>query len=314
MPTFQHFGLYFTPDHLQQAHKHAAREPFQSAWDNLTHFDYARRDTVQAALSTLLMSAFGYRVAGGREVGEDAALVLQSGLGLDRAQYATYFDALCGAVTLAHAAELLRDHPAFVPNGSKWLHAYRLFVDQFQTLPPESTIVEQIWLGFLNLVSGILLDADDRFQNGCAVFRHTIEQVRPEGYLPAAVEGGDAASFQRQFYAVAALVCMAEAAAHVGVDLWNYNFRGISVTTAAAYITYYYYYPNQWRWASLAEEPARTLFKHAGSFLEFVYHHARPQDLKLLLDEQRPLFNPALGGLTTLTHALPARERRGLFG
>ena len=159
-----------------------------------------------------------------------------------------------------------------------------------------------------------MLDANDRFEAGCEVFRHTIEQVRPEGYLPAAVEGEDEASFHRQFFVVAALVCMAEAAGHAGVDLWNYNYRGISVITAAAYITYYYYYPTQWRWATIAEEPAKALFKDAGSFLEMVNRHARPHDLKLLLEEQRPLFNSALGGLTTLTHAQAAKERRGLFG
>lgn len=136
----------------------------------------------------------------------------------------------------------------------------------------------------------------------------------PEGHLPAAVEGGDEASLQRQFFVVGALVCMAEAATHAGIDLWGYNYRGISVTTAAAYITYYYYYPTQWRWATIAEEPAKALFKDAGSFLEIVYRHARPHDLKLLLEEQRPLFNAALGGLTTLTHAVPVKERRGLFG
>lgn len=303
MPNFQHSGLYFTSDHIQTAHKHSPREPFQTAWAFLND-----------APHDLILNAFRYRLGNNLEAGEQVVNTLVSGFGLDLTTYASYFDALTAAVTLAHAAELVRDHAAFAPHLNQWLANYANFVDQLQHPPEGSTIVDHIWLGFLTLVSGIVLDAQDRFEAGCEVFRHTIDQIRPEGYLAAAVEGEDEASFQHQFWVVAALVCMAEAATHAGVDLWDYNFRGISVTTAAAYITYYYYYPTQWRWATIPEEPTKALFKTYGSFLEIVYHRARPHDLKLLLDEQRPLYNPTLGGLTTLTHALPAKERRGLFG
>lgn len=303
MPNFQHSGLYFTSDHIQAAHKHAAREPFQAAWAFLND-----------APDDLMMNAFRYRLNDNRDAGEQVVNTLVSGYGLDINAYTSYFDALAAAVTLAHAAELVRDHAAFAPHFDQWLANYAHFIDQLQHPPEGSTIVDHVWLGFLTLISGIVLDAEDRFEAGCAVFRQTIEQVRPEGYLAAAVEGGDEDSFQRQFWVVAALVCMAEAATHAGVNLWDYNYRGISVTTAAAYITYYYYYPTQWRWATIPEEPAKALFKEFGSHLEFVYRHARPHDLKLLLDEQRPLYNPALGGLTTITHAVPSKERRGLFG
>lgn len=303
MPNFQHSGLYFTSDHIQTAYKHSGREPFQTAWAFL-----------KDAPDDLILNAFRYRLNDNQEAGEQVVRMLLSGFGLDLTAYTTYFDALAAAVTLAHAAELVRDHAAFTPHLDQWLANYAHFIDQLQHPPEDSTIVDHVWLGFLTLISGIVLDAQDRFEAGCEIFRHTITQIRPEGYLAAAVEGGDEASFQRQFWVVAALVCMAEAATHAGVDLWNYNYRGISVTTAAAYVTYYYYYPTQWRWATIPEEPTKALFKMFGSFLEIVYHRARPHDLKLLLDEQRPLYNPTLGGLTTLTHAIPAKERRGLFG
>ncbi len=311
MPNFQHCGLYFTPDHIQAAHEHVNHEPIQSAWAFLSTQEL--NDSVTND-SELILHAYRYKLSSNRDSGEQVVQALQSGYGLNLDAYATYFDALVAGVTLAHAAELVRDHADFASGFAAWQADYANFVDQLQHPPDDSTVVDHIWLGFLNLVSGIMLDADDRFETGCEVFRHTIEQVRPEGYLPAAVEGEDEASFHRQFFVVAALVCMAEAATHAGVDLWNYNYRGISVTTAAAYITYYYYYPTQWRWATVAEEPAKALFKNAGSFLEMVYRRARPHDLKLLLEEQRPFFSSALGGLTTLTHARPAKERRGLFG
>lgn len=311
MPNFKHSGLYFTAALVKTARDHQTKAPFAAAWD-LLNTPIAPAAPVNDA--DLLMQAFRYRVAEDQSSGHRVAQTLMAGYGLDLSIYTTHFDALAALVTITHAAELIRDHTAFVPNHAAWAAQYTAACDQLQTLPDNAPLVDHIWLGLLNLISGIHLEAEDRFEAGCATFRHTIDQIRPEGYLTAAVEGGDPASFQRQFLVVAALTCMAEAASLVGVDLWNYNFRGISVSTAAAYITYYYYYPTQWRWATLAEDPTRSLFKQGGSFLEMVYHHAHPQDLKLLLDEQRPLFNPALGGLTTLTHALPPKERRGLFG
>ena len=311
MSDFQHCGLYFTPDHIRAAHDHMNREPIQSAWVFLSTKPLNESVTND---TDLILHGCRYRLSDNPDSGEAVVRALESGYNLDLTTYNTYFDALAAGVTLAHAAELVRDHASFPPGFAAWQSQYAAFADQLQQVPENASVVDHIWLGFLNLVSGIVLDADDRFEAGCEVFRQTVARLRPEGYLPAAVEGEDEASFQRQFLVVAALACMAEAAAHVGVDLWNYAFRGISVTTAAAYITYYYYYPPQWRWAAIAEEPARALFTDAGSFLEMVNRHAHPPDLQLLLDEQRPLFNPALGGLTTMTHARPAKERRGFFG
>ncbi|MBI1282286.1 MAG: hypothetical protein GC179_29440 [Anaerolineaceae bacterium] len=311
MPNFQHCGLYFTPHHIQAAHDNVNREPLQAAWVFLSTQELDNSITND---SQLILHALRYRLSQNGESGHLVVQALLSGYGLNLDSYPTYFDALAAGVTLAHAAELVRDYPDFAPRFAAWQSNYINFVDILQITPEGSSIVDQVWLGFLNLVSGIVLDTEDRFEAGCEVFRRTVEQIRPEGYLAAAVEGGDEASLNRQFFVVGALVCMAEAATHAGVDLWNYNFRGISVTTAAAYITYYYYYPTQWRWATLSEEPAKALFHDAGSFLEMVYRHARPHDLKLLLEEQRPFFNAALGGLTTLTHAQPTKERRGLFG
>ncbi|MEP6988719.1 MAG: alginate lyase family protein [Chloroflexota bacterium] len=311
MPNFQHCGLYFTPDHIQAAHENINREPIQAAWVFLS--TQSLNDNVMND-SELILHAYRYKLSSNHDSGDQVVRALQSGYGLDIHAYTNYFDALVTGVTLAHAAELVRDHANFVSGFAAWQSDYANFVDQLQHTPESSTILDHVWLGFLNLVSGIVLDADDRFDAGCEVFRQTIAEVRPEGYLVAAVEAEGQDSINRQFFAVAALVCMAEAASHVGVDLWGYNYRGISVITAAAYITYYYYYPTQWHWGAIAEEPAKALFSDHGSFLEMVYHYTRPGDLKLLLNEQRPLFNAALGGLTTLTHAVPAKERRGLFG
>lgn len=310
---YSHYGLYFTPEHVQNALKDAEREPFKSAWSLLTNYPYG--DQPQS-FANLILNGFAYRAGGGTDPGEDAVLTLQSGFGLDATAYPTYFDALLGAVTLAQAVELVRDHARWTGDSLlQWLNTYAQFADQLQALPDDATIVDQLWLGLLNLVSGIVLEHDERFTAGVETFRQTIQnEVRPEGYLPRAVDGADGGSLQRDFFSVMALVGMAESASNVGVDLWSYEWRGISVSTAAAYITYYYYYPDQWRWDTMTEAVARPLYKENGAFFEMVNRRSRPRDLKLLLDEQRPLFTPTLGGLTTLTHGSAAKERRGLFG
>lgn len=310
---YTHYGLYFTPDHVQSALKDAEREPFKSAWSFLANYPYGDHPDSSA---TLILNGFGYRLGGGLDPGEEAVLALQSGFGLDPSAYPTPFDALAGAVTLAQAVELVRDHPLWTHDSlTRWLADYAHLADQLQPLPDGSTIVEQLWLGLLNLVSGIVLENDEYFAAGVETFQQAVQHdIRPEGYLPRAVEGEDGGTLQRDFFSVMALVGMAEAAAHVGLDLWSYQSRGISVSTAAAYLTYYYFYPDQWRWDTMTEAVARPLYKNNGAFFEMVNRRARPRDLKLLLEEQRPLFTPSLGGLTTLTHGLPAKERRGLFG
>ena len=159
----------------------------------------------------------------------------------------------------------------------------------------------------------MVLEDETRLAAGADIYRETISHdVRPEGYLPLIVEGEDGGSLYRQLRAVEALVLTAEAAAHVGLDLWGFNARGVSVITAAAYMTYYYYYPASWRWDAIAEPDAKALFKSHSAYVEMVNYHAVQKDLQLLLKELRPLYSPPAGGLTTLTHGSP--PRRGLFG
>jgi len=314
MPNFQHLGLYFTPHHIQTARQNRDRDVFQAAWQHLDDFvvDWGETEG-ESSITALIVSGFRYRFNEDAAAAEQAVNQLLRGDSLDPAAYPTVFDALANAVALAQAVELLRDHPALTPHLTAWLTRYAHFADQLQHLPDDATIVEQLWLGLLNLTSGLVLEAEDRFTAGVEAYQHAIQnEIRPEGYLPRATDGRDGGTFHRDFYAVAALVLMAEAASHAQLDLWSYTSRGISVNTAAAYLTYYYYYPDQWRWDEGVDAFAKDLFKSAGGFLELVNHHARPRDLKLLLDENRPFFNPILGGFTTLTHTLP--PRKSLFG
>jgi len=313
MTTFLHFGLYFTSEHVETARKNRDRDrrrtPFAAAWDLLLNGNVPP-DTPGA----IQWNGLRYRFDDNLDAGEQAVIDLQNSVGFHLDSNANVFDALALHIALGQCAELVRDHPAWTPDSqAAWLQRYAAQADAFDRIEDPVRIVEQVWRGLANVVSGIVLEDESRLQTGAAVYRQVIDsEIRPEGYLPAAVEGGDGSSLYRQLFSVSGLVLMADAASHVSLDLWGYTSRGISAVTAASYLIYYYYYPDQWRWDAVAESEATPLFREHGAFLEMVNRHAHPKDLTLLLDDLRPLYNLTGGGLTTLSHALPAR--RGLFG
>ncbi len=299
-----HFGLYFTPEHVERARKDREREPFKSAWSLLDQ-------PPASPLDALLLNAFRYRFADDTAAGEAVIMDLQAWVSQSLDVYPAYWEALAGTIALAQGYEMTRDQAAW-GDGTAWRDAYQQVVETLNILPGELSLVETIWLGLLNLVSGVVLEDEMRLEQGVATFRQIIAtEVRPEGYLPRVVDGRDGGSLERDLLAVAGLVLLAEAGRCAGLDLWGYESRGISVHTAAAYLTYYAYYPDQWRWDADQTEIARRAFKEQGGFLEMVYRRTQPHDLKLMLEERRPFFHPLFGGLTTLSHGVTARK--GLF-
>jgi hypothetical protein len=113
-----------------------------------------------------------------------------------------------------------------------------------------------------------------------------------------------------------ALILTAEAAAHAGTNLWDFQHRSISAMTPTPYLLYYYYYPEKWRWdVGLEGEDVKALYRRHAGFWEMAQHRAPNRDRKILLDELRPIYDTWGGGLTTLTHCNEtAPKRRGLFG
>jgi hypothetical protein len=303
MAQFQHSGLYFTEAHIAAVRKDRERAPLQAAWA------WLQESAPTDSLSGLLTQALRSRLQDDDTAGEAAVASLQSGLGFDLGVYASYLEALQTSAALAHAFELVRDHPAWGEQRSRWLNSYTDLATQLNGAADDIGLVELIWWGVLQVVSGVVLESPERLDAGIQVYRQVIDQeVRPQGHLPALVEVADEMTLQRSFAAVSGLVLMAEASAHVGVDLWSHHQRGITVVTAAAYLAYYYYYPAQWRWGKLDEATAQALYRSQGTCFEIVNRHTRLQDAGIMLDALRPLFNPVLGGLTTLTHAPPARK------
>jgi hypothetical protein len=300
----QHFGRYFTPAHVQAAQEQRDKPPFDAAWKVL-------HEHQETGLHASQWLGLRYRFQLDNPAGEQAVERLREfvGHGLDADM--TYVDALQQTLILAHAFELVRDHPAMASVAEPLLKQYDERVRYLNQLDHERTFIEQVMLGHLNLVSGIVLEREDLYRAGVETYEEVVrEDIHPQGYIQRAVAANDGGGLLRQLMVVSALVQMAEADKHVGGDLWQYSFRGVSVSTAFSYLIYYYFFPEKWRWdQQVTNEP----FKEYGGFLEIVNHHAYPKDLKPILDELRPIYDVCGGGLTTLSHGMAGRPKRGLF-
>jgi len=311
-----HDGLYFTSSHVDAARQHADGEPLASAWRYLHgHQPHGAVAALWGGLRWRLMDSAD-SAAVGAEIGLRAIDPAQmEGLSL--------IDALRQTVMLAHAFELTRSFPGFAAaDQARWRDAFWERVAQLNTKVYEPRIHEQCWLLLLNLVAGIVLEREPIIEEACAAFQRIIaEQVSPRGYIESAVMNRDGGAMYRQIAASAALVLMAEAAAHIGVDLWGYQVRGVAVTTTAVYPIYYFYTTEKWRWdAHYPVEDVQALFREFGGYLEMLARRMSAagttpsRDIQVVLADLRPVFDAHGGGLTTLTHALPDKRRRRLFG
>ena len=304
-----HCGLYFTYDHVGQARRERDSEPFRSAFQYL-------REREQQGPQAAQWYGLRYRLDADEYAGELAIAALERYISEPLTEDITYLDAVAQTMMLGQAFEMTRDHAAWQREGQfEWLNAFQERVNALSTSPYKDTQVENLWMAALVLVSGVLLEREDIFRVGVDVFRRTVDQdISPRGHIPKAVDGEDGGSLYRQMLSISALVLMAEAATHCGVDLWAYNNRGVSVTTAAVYPIYYFYTPEQWKWdAGITQDESQHLFRRCGGFLEIVNRRTEFKDLKPLLEDLRPIYDPHGGGLTTLTHGIPVKKR-GLFG
>lgn len=287
----QHFGLYFTAEHVRAAQRAQKRAPVDVAFALLRA---SEQDGVNQAQWLALRWRFADDAAAGVAGAAHLLRLLDDGFEAE----ANDLDALQATLTLLHAFEMLRDHPAL--DAARCFAAFEARLDHLDHAAPEPTYLETLWRALLHVAGGVVLERAALFEQGAAVFRQVIEtDIHPQGYILKAVDGGDGGSLYRQLMAVKALVLMAEAASHVGVTLWNHELRGVSAMTAVMYPVYYFFRPEEWKWDFKIDT---GLFKQHGGCFEIAYRHNPLPDLKLLLDELRPVYDPAGGGLTTLTH------------
>jgi Alginate lyase len=305
----QHVGLFFTQDHIGQARREQDSEPFRTAFLYL-------RDREQQGSEATLWNGLRYRFSSDEAAGETAVAALQRFINEPLTDDVTYLDTVGQTIMLAQAFEMTRDHAAWEQTAQNlWLNLFADRVSTLSTSPYKDTEVENLWMAALVMASGVLLEREDIFNEAVDVFKRTVDTgISPRGHIASAVEGKDGGSLYRQILSNSALVMMAEGGAHCGVNLWDYNNRGVSVTTAAVYPIYYFYTPERWTWdEGITLDEAQMLFRRHGGYLEILNRQTGFKDLKPLLEDLRPIYDPRGGGLTTLSHGLLVKKR-GLFG
>ncbi|MBC8099594.1 MAG: alginate lyase family protein [Armatimonadetes bacterium] len=310
MVDFTHYGLYFTAQQAQAAHTFAKRRPLDTAWAGLD------ADTPTDPLAATVVDALRYRLRADDGAAQRALHHLNTmpPLDVDTPLLTTIENTLA----MAQAYELLRAYPGYAPHQQAlWREG---FMEQVAILNERDSYdllhLERIWLALLNLVAGIVLERPPIFQQGAAVYEQVVtHDIRPQGYIPQAVEDSRGGSMARFVLSVKALTLMAAAAQTVGVDLWGMQSRGISVVTAGLYPLYYYFYPEKWQWdEGITLEDSAALFGQHGGYLELVNQQLgrRIRAVDLVLKQIRPVLDPYGGGALTLSHGVP--QRRGLFG
>jgi hypothetical protein len=297
---YTHCGLYFSDEHILAARKGRERAPLKRAWTQL--HDLQPADD----LAAILHGGFLYRFDDNVSAGMQAAKLLYTQT-FPTAKTLHPFKTMAA---MAQACELVR--PLF--SEAELMYWQTEFELHLKRLGEGVGYHEAMWCNTLHLIAGIVLEKPEWVENSTESFRRVVrEDIHPDGYIRGAVEVPDGQSFFRHLVSTQALVLMAEAAKHIGVDLWGYEQRGVSVVTAAAYPLYYYYYPEKWRWdQDVDPEDTKRIFREQGGFLEIVQRQRPLHDIEMLLNEWRPLFDVNGGGLTTLSHGSAAK--RGLFG
>lgn len=303
-----HGGLYFTQAHIDAALAGREREPLASAYQFLAERGARGSDAV-------LLNAFRSRFMGDHLAGEAAAAALPPLLNADL-RALPIAEAVGEALMLAQTLEMLRAQPDTERALRPLIGAFGVLAAPLMETTERIRADDALALRALQMAAGIVLDDQARFTQavqGCELAIR--EWVRPQGFIADAVEGKDSGSMRRSVRAAAWLVLMAEMAAHVGIDLWGLEVRGVSVMTAAIFPMYYFYVTKKWKWdADIAPEEVQSLYGRYGGYLEFVYRRNPHRDIRTVLNELRPVYTPHAGGLTTLSHALADKQRRGLFG
>jgi hypothetical protein len=335
MPFFpQHYGLYFNEQHLENARNQHKNEPMSWAWAWLmadseavlrqrptpTHTDKKATTPVTKALLTpmgqAMQSAYRYRLLGDNASGIMTAQFLRDGNGFE--DNVGLWEAIQALMAVAQCFEMVRDHPELRSFGNQWLGAFHQRVDVLVNAPSTHTH-ERAWQNSLHVVAGMVLESQRHFELGVGAIQQMVNSIHPEGYIKAIVDSSNPAdqegSFWRMLTTVSALTLGAETATLGGENLWSYENRGVGISTAVTYMVYYYFYPDKWKWATgISTDMTRQLFIEHGAFIEIAAHRATLRGVDILLDDQRPLFSPLNGGLTTLTHSpkpTPEKKKRG---
>jgi hypothetical protein len=326
-------GLIFTSDHVRAAQAQRGQPPFSAAWDAFIQRtadpDSSAEPVFSATSQALTWQLLADADAGTRAI-ETLSAFAYSAADTDIAAFKCAF-------ATAQAIACLLNHPAMTDAARTQI--LDLWAENAANLNAGDTVHLRPWSVLTELCAGILLDQPDRAEMAAAGFRALVDMVQPHGYINALVQVRDGQTLPHTIQMVQGLVLAAEVGAHHGLNLWEYEQRGVSVMTAALYPLYYYYYPEKWPWdpkavpepvsakrlsrrqrasqtlSDYTPDDVKTLFAGHSTFLELVNRRANGsiRAVTMILDELRPIVDLFGGGPVTLTHGLPLK-RRGLFG
>ncbi len=315
----RHYGLYFSNENIQRARTQQNDDTGADVWAIL------RQRKPLDLMEIAQWSGLLFRFADDVDAGSRAVEILQQGATWEPG---SKVDQIATLMTWAQCFEMVRDHPQFGKSAT-WLEHFAEAVS-IANAERKALYVEQVWLNALNMAASIVLEDEHLFTRAATTFKEIIQRdVHPDGYIRPAAEGEKGLSLHRMLLTAQALILTAEAASHVGEDLWTFSERGVSALTPTPYLLYYYYYPEKWRWDAdiegnevpaegdslLSVADIQALYRRHGGLWEMAQRRSFSKDRQMLLNDLRPVVDVWGGGLVTLTHGFgePTKRRFGLF-
>lgn len=224
------------------------------------------------------------------------------------------------AIGLLHGLSLVRAHvddAVWTENAAATAEDINALLHLLASADYTSSVIGHA-LGF---AAGAVFDSPAHIDAATASVRAMIDdgEIRPQGHIAGAVEADRSSklsAFARQVLCTKAVVLTAEMAAAQGIDLWGYNVRGVSASTAAMFPIYFFYTVKKWKFdAELTTDETQRVLRAHGGWIEMAARKLDHKDLYTLLADLRPVWDATGGGMTTLTHPPQAKpKRRGLFG
>src|SRR5215213_6702115 len=102
----QHYGLYFTAEHVQAARAGRDHEPLVAAWQML-------HERQQGGIESAQWSALRYRFEDDQLAGKEACDCLMDDCRNELDPDKTYIETVENMLVAAHAFEMVRDQPDF---------------------------------------------------------------------------------------------------------------------------------------------------------------------------------------------------------
>ncbi len=299
MTLMNHFGLFFSQDQLTQAVAQREKSHLKPAFDFLEN----------APANDLFLNTLQALIVPDLQRGENFLARWQNSV---TSEPKDGVNAELGElISLLQLFEMLR-----VEQSLEMAQVSMLMSPLVERVERVSThvgddFVQNLRLQLVYFLLGIVLEDETAIQKGIERYQQAIDDdIHPQGYIREAVGLKSKNSFLRNLQSVEALVLMAEAGAQIGLPLWEYSKRGLTLLSATLFPIYYFYTTARWKWdEGLSPEFVQEAFRSYGGYLEIVNQRIVHRDFQTLLADLRPIYVPYGGGFTSLTHGAVLKRK-----